>query len=187
MHQDPAPARATKTRPCAIWATSWANSACCLIRPSVRVKGSGDPKDGGSKGLSKQQSQLQGELGNLVKKAGKNPAQDALNRAEKLMGDAAQALAMEDLPRAGTLQKDVLDALRKAADSLASSQGQQGKGPRAIRILWAERQAIEALAPTCTFPMHRCCSAHAISSWNCASVPANKDARKKSSITSTDC
>jgi uncharacterized protein (TIGR02302 family) len=92
-------------------------------------QGNGDPKDGGNKGLSKQQSQLQGELGDLLKKTAKNPAQDALNRAEKLMGDAAQALGMADLPRAGTLQKDVLDALRKAADSLASSQGQQGKGP----------------------------------------------------------
>ena len=62
----------------------------------------------------------------VLKKAGKNPAQDALNRAEKLMGDAAQALALGDLPRAGTLQKDVLDALRKAARFYGHGAGATG-------------------------------------------------------------
>jgi len=91
-------------------------------------QGTGDPKDGGAKGLSKQQSQLHDELGSLLKKGGKNPAQDALNHAESLMGDAAQALNLGDLPRAGTLQNDILDALRKAADSLAGTMERQGKG-----------------------------------------------------------
>jgi hypothetical protein len=91
-------------------------------------QGSGDPKDGGAKGLSKLQSQLHDELGSLLKKGGKNPAQDTLNRAESMMGDAAQALNLGDLPRAGTLQKDILDTLRKAADSLAGTMERQGKG-----------------------------------------------------------
>jgi tetratricopeptide (TPR) repeat protein len=93
-------------------------------------QGTGDPKDGGPKGLSKQQSQLQSELSDALKKSGKIPqAQTELNRAEKMMGDAAQALNLGDLPRAETLQKNILDTLRKAADALSASMAQQGKGP----------------------------------------------------------
>jgi len=92
-------------------------------------QGTGDPKDGGPKGLSKQQSELQNDLGSLLKKGGKSPAQSDLGRAQSLMGDAAQALNLGDLPRAGTLQKNVLDALRKAADALAGAMARQGKGP----------------------------------------------------------
>ena len=45
-----------------------------------------------------------------------------------MMGDAAQALNLEDYPRAGTLQKNILDALRKGAEAVAGAMGRQGKG-----------------------------------------------------------
>ncbi len=98
--------------------------------------GSGDPKDGGPKGLSQQQGQLKNDLGALQKKfAGKkNPAQGNLDNAQRLMGEAQDALNLSDLPRAGTLQKYVLDELRKSADAMAKAAGQgqqsaQGKDP----------------------------------------------------------
>ena len=93
-----------------------------------QAQGTGDPKDGGAKGLSRQQRQTQDELGALLKRGGKTPGQADLERAQRTMGDAAQALALEDYPRAGTLQKDILDALRKAAQTMAGAAPQQGKG-----------------------------------------------------------
>jgi hypothetical protein len=36
-----------------------------------------------------------------------------------MMGEAAGALGLGDLPRAGTLQKNILDALRKGAEAMA--------------------------------------------------------------------
>jgi uncharacterized protein (TIGR02302 family) len=89
-------------------------------------QGLGDPKDGGAKGLSGQQGQLRGDLDQLLKGA---PSQNDLSRAEGLMGEAQKALGLGDFPRAGTLQKEVLDALHKAADALASQQTGQGSDP----------------------------------------------------------
>jgi uncharacterized protein (TIGR02302 family) len=92
-------------------------------------EGSGDPKDGGAKGLSQQQGQLRGDLNNLQKKFGgkKSPGQDNLDEAGKLMDEAQQALGLSDFPRATTLQKYVLDALRKSADAVAQSAGKGQK------------------------------------------------------------
>jgi hypothetical protein len=87
-------------------------------------QGLGDPKDGGAKGLSDQQGKLRGDLDQLLKGT---PGQNDLSRAEGLMGEAQKALGLGDLPRAGTLQKDVLDALHKAADALAKT-GIAGNG-----------------------------------------------------------
>ena len=95
-----------------------------------QAQGAGDPKDGGAKGLSQQQGRLQGELGALLKQGGKNPAQADLERAQRMMGDAAQALALEDYPRAGTLQKNILDTLRKGAEAMAGAIARQGKGQK---------------------------------------------------------
>jgi len=92
-------------------------------------EGSGDPKDGGAPGLSKQQGQLHGDLNNLQKQFGKKgQAQNNLDDAGRLMDDAQQALGMGEFPRATTLEKDVLDALRKGAEAMAKAtgQGQQG-------------------------------------------------------------
>ncbi|MGC9953750.1 MAG: TIGR02302 family protein [Rhizomicrobium sp.] len=91
-------------------------------------QGTGDPKDGGPKGLARQQGQLQSDLGAILKKGGKGPAQNDLQRAEKMMGDAAQALGLGDLPRAGTLQKDILDALRQGAEAMAGERGMARQG-----------------------------------------------------------
>ena len=45
-----------------------------------------------------------------------------------MMGEAAQALGLGDLPRAGTLQKNILDALRKGAEAMAGATSGRGKG-----------------------------------------------------------
>ena len=94
-------------------------------------QGAGDPKDGGAKGLSQQQRQLQSDLGTVMKNNGKSPAAPDLGRAQKMMGDAAGALALGDLPRATTLQKDILDALRQGAGAMAKSaaEGKSGQDP----------------------------------------------------------
>jgi uncharacterized protein (TIGR02302 family) len=97
-------------------------------------QGAGDPKDGGAKGLSQQQSQLHNDLGTVQKQFGgkKGPAQQSLDEAGKLMGQAQQALSMGDFPRATTLQKSVIDALRKGAQSMSGArpgQGQTGQDP----------------------------------------------------------
>jgi uncharacterized protein (TIGR02302 family) len=85
-------------------------------------QGLGDPKDGGAKGLSNQQRQLRGDLDKMLKGA---PAGNDLGRAEGLMDEAQEALGLGDFPRAGSLQKEILDALRKGADAMA---GTEGKG-----------------------------------------------------------
>jgi hypothetical protein len=91
-------------------------------------QGNGDPKDGGAKGLAQQQGRLQSDLGGLLKKGGKSPSQSDLRQAEKMMGEASQALGLGDLPRAGTLQKNILDALRKGAEAMAGGRGKGKQG-----------------------------------------------------------
>ena len=91
-------------------------------------QGTGDPKDGGAKGLAQQQGRLQSDLGALLKKGGKSPSLSDLQRAEKMMGEAAGALGLGDLPRAGTLQKNILDALRKGAEAMAGARGKAQQG-----------------------------------------------------------
>ena len=94
-------------------------------------QGMGDPKDGGAQGLAGQQGALRGDLGKLQKQqSGKKGAGDHLKEADRLMGEAEGALREGDFPRASTLQKYVLDALRKGAQALAGNRGQQpGKDP----------------------------------------------------------
>jgi uncharacterized protein (TIGR02302 family) len=71
---------------------------------------------GGAKGLAGAQGALKTELNGIRKKT---KPDSHLAEAERLMGEAQKALAMGDLPRAGTFQKYVLDALRKGAAALA--------------------------------------------------------------------
>ncbi len=95
-------------------------------------QGQGDPRDGGAGGLAQQQGQLRGDLGNLSKQFGgkKGPPQDNLNEAGRLMDQSQQALRSGDFPRAATLQKYVLDALRKSAEAVAGNRGQKaGEDP----------------------------------------------------------
>ncbi|MDE1986283.1 MAG: DUF4175 domain-containing protein [Alphaproteobacteria bacterium] len=89
-------------------------------------QGTGDPKDGGPKGLARQQGQLHDQLGTILKDGAKVPGARDLEEAGRIMGDAQQALALGDLGRAGTLQKDALDALRKGANAIAGTR--QGMG-----------------------------------------------------------
>jgi uncharacterized protein (TIGR02302 family) len=93
-------------------------------------QGTGDPKDGGTKGLARQQGQLQSDLGALLKKGGKSRSQSDLQRVERMMSEAAQALGLGDLPRAGTLQKNILEALRKGAEAMAGGRGKAQQGAR---------------------------------------------------------
>jgi uncharacterized protein (TIGR02302 family) len=83
----------------------------------------GDPKDGGGKGLARQQGALKDQLSNMLGNQKRGP--EDLKRAGKLMGDAEGALANGDIDRAGALQKYVLDALRKGAGALAGPGGKK--------------------------------------------------------------
>ena len=89
-------------------------------------QGTGDPKDGGAKGLAQQQGTLKGELGGMLKqfRGKKGQGEENLDRAGQLMGDAEEALGLSDFPRAATLQKYVLDELRKSAEAVAKAAGQ---------------------------------------------------------------
>jgi uncharacterized protein (TIGR02302 family) len=87
-----------------------------------RAQGAGDPKDGGKMGLARQQGALKDELNGILSKQ-KTPSAD-LKRAERLMDESQKALALGDLLRSGTLQKNALEALRQAATTLA----RQGAG-----------------------------------------------------------
>ena len=107
-------------------------------------QGLGDPKDGGAKGLSDQQGQLRGDLDKMLKGT---PGQNDLGRAEGMMGEAQKALGFGDFPRAGTMQKQILDALRKGADWLA---GIAGKG--AIRSGGKRANKAQARAAICKIP-----------------------------------
>jgi uncharacterized protein (TIGR02302 family) len=88
--------------------------------------GSGDPKDGGAKGLAQQQGALKGELDALKKKAGKKGGSN-LDKAGTFMQGAQQALTMGDFGRATTYQKYALDELRQAGEAIAKAAGQQGQ------------------------------------------------------------
>ena len=87
--------------------------------------GTGDPKDGGAKGLAQQQNQLRGELDAMKKKGGK--AAPDLDKAGRFMDEARSALGLSDFGRASTFQKYVLDELRKGAEAVAKAQGQSGQ------------------------------------------------------------
>jgi uncharacterized protein (TIGR02302 family) len=92
--------------------------------------GNGDPKDGGAKGLAQNQGQLRGDLDALKKKFGKKGgAGPNLDKAGRDMDDAREALGLSDFGRATTLQKSVLDELRKGAEAIAKAgQGKPGEG-----------------------------------------------------------
>jgi uncharacterized protein (TIGR02302 family) len=92
-------------------------------------QGQSDPKDGGAQGLSKQQGDLQKELGDAMK--GMDPkSAGKLREAGKAMAEAQGALGHQDLSNAGSAQNQALESLRQGAEALsqqAQSQGQTGK------------------------------------------------------------
>jgi uncharacterized protein (TIGR02302 family) len=82
-------------------------------------QGSGDPKDGGTKGLSQQQGQLKNKLGDALKDlGGQSPGGDQLNRAGREMGNAQNQLGGNDTDSAIESEKNAMDALRGATEAL---------------------------------------------------------------------
>ncbi|MDE3114845.1 MAG: TIGR02302 family protein [Pseudomonadota bacterium] len=95
----------------------------------------GDPKDGGGKGLSRQQGALRDELQNLLKGLGdqKQQAPESLGNAGRSMGEAQGELGQQDFDSAGDAENDALEAMRQAANDLAQrlmqrQGGQPGAG-----------------------------------------------------------
>jgi uncharacterized protein (TIGR02302 family) len=97
-------------------------------------QGTGDPKDGGAKGLAQQQGKLKDDLDKALKGLGdqKKKAPDSLNHAGRAMGDAQGQLGADALEGAGQSQKDALNDLRNGigdlANQLMKEQGQAGQG-----------------------------------------------------------
>ncbi len=101
-------------------------------------QGKADPRDGGPKGLAESQRQLHDQLNKVLGGLGaqKQEAPKALGEAGKAMGQAQGALGAQDMPNAGSAEKDALDAMRKGASDLAKTlmgrggqAGQQGTDP----------------------------------------------------------
>jgi len=108
-----------------------------LLDKSLRQgEGTGDPKDGGGKGLANQQGKLREDLDRLLKglNGRKAPGGDKFGQAGQAMGDAQGALGKQDFGSASDAQKDALEALNQATGQLAqemmkqSGQGQNGQG-----------------------------------------------------------
>lgn len=106
-----------------------------LLDKSLRQsQGAGDPKDGGGKGLSKQQQSLHQDLNKVIQGLGAQGISkpDALGEAGRQMGDAESQLGANQFDNAGQAQKNALDALRQAAGQLArellkrGGEGQEG-------------------------------------------------------------
>jgi len=95
-------------------------------------QGHADPKDGGAKGLQKQQSDLEKQLQESLKGMDGKSA-EKLREAGKAMGDAQQALGQKDLQNAGSAQNQALEAMRQGAQELAQQaqggQKQAGQDP----------------------------------------------------------
>jgi uncharacterized protein (TIGR02302 family) len=88
-------------------------------------QGQADPKDGGAKGLAKQQNDLEKELQDSLKGMDGKSA-EKLREAGKAMGDAGSALGHQDLTNAGSAQNQALDALRQGAQALAEQADKDG-------------------------------------------------------------
>ncbi len=93
-------------------------------------QGQADPKDGGTQGLQKQQSDLEKELQDSLKGMDGKSA-DKMREAGKAMGSAQDALGRKDLSNAGSAQNEALNALRQGAQQLAddASKGGRDGGP----------------------------------------------------------
>jgi len=92
-------------------------------------QGQADPKDGGAKGLQKQQSDLEKQLQESLKGMDGKSA-EKLREAGKAMGDAQNALGQKDLTNAGSAQNRALEALRQGAQTL-TEEAQQGASKQA--------------------------------------------------------
>lgn len=90
-------------------------------------QGVGNPSDGGGSGLSKQQGSLRDQLNKILKGLGdpKNPAAKNLQDAGKGMDQSQQQLGGNDFQGSGDSQKQVLEALKQALQSLSKQESQQ--------------------------------------------------------------
>jgi hypothetical protein len=92
-------------------------------------QGNGDPKDGGSQGLAKQQSELQKQLQDAAK--GMDPKLGSqMNQAGQAMQQAQGALQRQDLDNASNEEKNALDALKQGAQAMAEQAQQQDQSGR---------------------------------------------------------
>lgn len=84
-------------------------------------QGTGDPKDGGAKGLSEQQGKLRDDLDKITKGLGaqKLPQPDTLGQAGREMGNAQGQLGSRAFDNAGDAEKNALDAMRQGSSLLA--------------------------------------------------------------------
>ena len=84
-------------------------------------QGAGDPKDGGAKGLAQQQGKLRDDLNKVLKGLGdqKIPMPDTLGQAGHEMGNSQNQLGSGIFDGASDAEKNALDDMRQAADSLA--------------------------------------------------------------------
>jgi uncharacterized protein (TIGR02302 family) len=103
-----------------------------LIDKTMRQEqGKGDPKDGGTQGLAKQQNDLRQKLDRSMQKLGKLGS--GLDQAGKSMDQAQQSLNGKDLSNARNAQEQALAAMRAGADALAKQMqgrdlaGQEGQ------------------------------------------------------------
>lgn len=92
-------------------------------------QGNGDPKDGGTQGLARQQQQLRQKLNQAMQKLGKNG--QALGKAGQAMDEASKALGAKDLGNASNEENTALQELRKGADELAKEMQQGANGNQA--------------------------------------------------------
>jgi uncharacterized protein (TIGR02302 family) len=85
-------------------------------------QGTGDPKDGGPKGLAQQQGKLKDDLDKALKglKQQKGKTPDSLGQAGREMGDAQGALGANALDGAQQAQKNALEDMRKGVGDLAN-------------------------------------------------------------------
>jgi uncharacterized protein (TIGR02302 family) len=89
-------------------------------------QGQADPKDGGTQGLQKQQSDLEKELQDSLKGMDGKSA-EKMREAGKAMGEAQGALGRKDLSNAGSAQNQALNALREGAQQLADDASKSGR------------------------------------------------------------
>ena len=88
-------------------------------------QGKGDPKDGGSQGLAKQQQDLRNKLNEAMQRLGPKTGQ-GLGKAGQAMDQAQKSLSGKDLMNARNAQENALNQMRQGADELAKAM-QEGK------------------------------------------------------------
>ncbi len=96
-------------------------------------QGTGDPKDGGAKGLAQQQGKLKDDLDKALKGLGSQEGKESLGHSGREMGNAQGELGNDQLDGAGQSQKNALADLQNGIGDLANQLmkeqggGQQGQ------------------------------------------------------------